>query len=79
MRLLILDGHGSHLTPDFLLYAVEHNIVVLTLPAHTSHVLQPLDVGLFASLQRYYSDELDKLTSHGLDSINRAEFFRSVS
>lgn len=75
-RLLILDGHNSHMSPEFLIYAIEHNIIVLCLPSHTSHVLQPLDVGLFAQLQRYYSAELDKWTSHDLRTINRAEFFK---
>lgn len=78
-RLLILDGQRSHHTREFLLDAVEHNIIVLCRPAHTSHVLQPLDVGLFASLQHHYSSELDKWTSHGLTSVQRREFFEYPS
>jgi hypothetical protein len=78
-RLLILDGHSSHISIDFLIYAVEHNIAVLCLPSHTSHILQPLDVGLFATLQQHYSDELDRWTSKGLFRVNKAEFFKYSS
>lgn len=77
-RLLILNGHASHLSSEFLIYALEHDIIILCLPAHTSHLLQPLDVGLFAALQRFYSQELDEWTSHGLYTIQRAEFFKYI-
>lgn len=50
-HLLILDGHGSPTTPEFILFALEHNIILLCLPSHTSHMLQPLDVDSFAILQ----------------------------
>ena len=47
--LLVLDGHGSHITIDVIEYARENKIHMLCLPSHTSHVLQPLDVGVFKS------------------------------
>ncbi|KAH5363543.1 hypothetical protein HBI48_081690 [Parastagonospora nodorum] len=45
-RLLILDGHGSHLTPEFLEYCNRHRILLMVFPPHSTHTLQPLDVGL---------------------------------
>ena len=53
-RLLILDGHGSHTTPEFMVECFSNKIWLVFLPAHTSHVLQPLDVGVFSALKRYY-------------------------
>jgi hypothetical protein len=41
-RLLILDGHGSHATPQFDLFCAEHYIITLCMPPHSSHLLQPL-------------------------------------
>ncbi len=41
-RLLILDGHGGHVTPAFDLYCNENGIIVLFMPQHSSHLLQPL-------------------------------------
>jgi len=62
-RLLILDGHGSHETTEFLWKCLEYNIYLLFLPAHTSHVLQPLDLTVFPSLKRACRKELQKLSS----------------
>ncbi|VDI27324.1 Hypothetical predicted protein [Mytilus galloprovincialis] len=43
--LLLLDGHKSHVAVDIIEWAQEHHIIIHVLPAHTSHILQPLDVG----------------------------------
>ena len=46
-HLLILDGHKSHISMDVLLKAKEHHIDMISLPSHTSHHLQPLDIACF--------------------------------
>ena len=53
-RLLILDGHGSHATEDFMWECFNHHIQLLYLPAHTSHILQPLDLAIFGPLKIAY-------------------------
>lgn len=62
-RLLIMDGHGSHTAIDFLWLCKQNKIHLLFLPAHTSHVLQPLDLGVFAPLKSRYRSEISKLSS----------------
>ena len=54
-RLLILDGHKSHNLVDFHQYCEEHKIITLCMPPHSSHLLQPLNVGCFAPLKKAYS------------------------
>ena len=54
-RLLIMDGHASHLSLEFVDYARANNIILLCLPAHATATLQPLDVGIFGPLSRYWS------------------------
>ena len=61
MRVLFADGHESHITGNFLSYYKEHNIQVLRLPPHSSHLLQPLDVGIFGPLKKSLSKELNPL------------------
>jgi hypothetical protein len=51
-RLLILDGHESHHSTDFELYSKDSNIITLCMPPHSSHILQPLDVGCLAHSRR---------------------------
>lgn len=46
-RLLIMDGHSSHMTANVIAYAMDKAIDLLVLPVHTSHVLQPLDIIIF--------------------------------
>lgn len=58
-RILILDGHGSHHTPEFLEFCENHRIVLLGLPPHTSHMLQPLDIAVFSPTKHYYRRAVD--------------------
>src|SRR4051794_6719378 len=47
-RLLVVDGHGSHINMKFLDYCDFHRILVAVYPPRSTHRLQPLDVSLFA-------------------------------
>ncbi|KAG8236500.1 hypothetical protein J437_LFUL013337 [Ladona fulva] len=64
--LLIVDGHSTHTKNLKLLeMARENGVVLLCLPPHTSHKLQPLDVTCFKPLSLYYGEEVRKwLRSH---------------
>lgn len=44
--LLLLDGHGSRRTARAIRYLNAFRIDVLTFPGHSTHVLQPFDVGI---------------------------------
>jgi 4-hydroxybenzoate polyprenyltransferase len=61
-RLLILDGHGSHTTTEFMYLCFLHNIYLLFLPPHSSHVLQPLDLSIFSPLKRWFKKEMGFLS-----------------
>jgi 4-hydroxybenzoate polyprenyltransferase len=59
-RILILDGHSSHVTIPFMFLAWLNKVQLIYLPPHTSHLTQPLDVGVFAALKKYFHQETDK-------------------
>jgi hypothetical protein len=59
--LLIYDGHASHTMFKMIETALEHNIQLFCLPPHTTHKLQPLDVGIFGPLQRAWFDQCDRV------------------
>jgi transposase len=42
-QVLILDGHSSHNSIELLQIAKANDIILVELPEHTSHWLQPLD------------------------------------
>lgn len=58
--LLILDGYGAHIQYPFLKYMRDNRVVVIALPAHTSHVLQPLDVTVFNAYKSFLQEELHR-------------------
>ncbi|PTD03487.1 hypothetical protein FCULG_00012822 [Fusarium culmorum] len=53
-RLLVLDQHKSHITPELMKKAWMHRIWLSWLPSHSSHITQPLDVAVFGPLKTYY-------------------------
>src|SRR5205814_8590998 len=68
-RLLIVDGHSSHVNMAFLNKCDELRILVLILPPHSTHQLQPLDVGCFGPLATEYSDKVNKFLMKGLGTV----------
>ena len=46
-KLLLLNSHLSHLSLAFTIRADECNILTYAFPSHLTHILQPLDVGIF--------------------------------
>jgi hypothetical protein len=73
-RLLILDSHESHHSLEFQELCKENNIYTLCMPPHSSHLLQPLDVGCFSPLKRAYSREIEDLIRHHINHITKLEF-----
>lgn len=57
--LLILDNHDTHISLRAIDVARENGIVLLTLPPHTSHKLQPLDVGVYGPFKTAYNRAID--------------------
>ena len=76
-RVLICDGFGTHETLEILEFCFANNILLCRLPSHTSHKLQPCDVGVFAPLKTAYRDEVEQLYRGGLDTVGK-EYFISL-
>ncbi|RKL10757.1 hypothetical protein BFJ70_g16481 [Fusarium oxysporum] len=74
-RLLILDGHESHHSVEFEEYCNENKIITLCMPPHSSHLLQPLDVGCFGLLKKAYGREIERLIRCSITYVSKTEFF----
>lgn len=48
--LLILDNHTTHCSVEAYDFCVANSIVIVSIPPHTSHRLQPLDLTIFGPL-----------------------------
>jgi hypothetical protein len=61
--LLLFDGHNSHITWKIIKNAMDNDIIIICLPPHSSHHLQPLDVGFFASFKVLWRNVLREWAS----------------
>ena len=52
--LLLMDGHSSHYCPEVIRTAAAAQIILFTLPPHTTHLTQPLDKSAFSSLKVFW-------------------------
>lgn len=73
--LLIFDGHSSHLSIDVIEYARSNG---LYLSSHTSHILQPLDVGVFKSFKTYFSKVCRQYIAKNPGRVVTEEVFASL-
>jgi hypothetical protein len=74
-RLLLLDNHGSHMTPDFCDLAYQNRVMLAFFPAHATHLLQPLDVVIFGRIKQLFRQDLYERMSNGLTYISMQVFF----
>lgn len=76
-RLLIVDGHASHTSMEFINYCDQHKILLAVFPPHSTHTLQPLDVVVFKSFSSAYTKELVNFQSksQGLLPMVKSDFF----
>ncbi|USP74405.1 uncharacterized protein yc1106_01679 [Curvularia clavata] len=78
-RLIILDGHSSHATPEFDQYCADNKIITLCMPPHTSHLLQPLDVSCYSPLKRAYGRQIEELARQGVYHIDKIDFLTAYT
>ncbi|KAK9685537.1 DDE superfamily endonuclease [Popillia japonica] len=74
---LVLDGHASHMnSADMLQVASDNDIIIVCLPSHITHYLQPLDGVVFKLFKTYFKDARGKLVStrRGMGKITRHDF-----
>ena len=77
-RLLVMDGHESHNSLQFHDFCKDNNIVTICMPSHSSHLLQPLDVGCFGPLKRAYGKEVENMMKNGINHITKLEFLPAI-
>lgn len=77
--MLLLDGHITYENPDFVILAHDNHVALLEFPSHLTHVLQPLDVGVFRPWKHYHNQAIHQ-SMHNLElEYNITLFFRDLS
>lgn len=72
--LLIIDGYGSHVAIPFHNLATKNKIVLFRLPPHSTHLMQPLDVGDFQHFKHYHTDAIDEAVRLSDQNFGKLEF-----
>lgn len=66
-RILINIGFGTHESLG-LKFCFEDNLILCRLRSHTSHKLQPCDVGGFGPLKSVYREQVEQLYRGGANT-----------
>lgn len=56
-RLLLVDGHSSHYSFEFLSFCASKNIQVVCYPSNSTHIYQGLDVTVFGRMKEAWAEE----------------------
>ena len=80
-NLLIIDGHKSHVyNLPFYEAMRDNNVEILTIPPHTSHLLQALDSVPFAQFKKWWEYHLMRYNNaHSGRSLTKPEFWEVFS
>ena len=77
--ILIVDGHVTHKSLEAVEYASANGVVMICLPPHTTHRMQPLDKTIYGPLKCAYNAACDQwMVCHAGDRISaydQAELF----
>lgn len=76
--ILYLDGHSSHLTLPLIKFCREKEIELIALFPHSTHIMQPLDIGFFHPLKEVWRDTVRKWKTQNNVLYLKKEQFPSV-
>ncbi len=75
--MLLIDDYTSHIITQMIDYCISQKIILLCLSTHTTHLLQSLDVEVFASLTTAYKTHVQRVTWLEISySINKTNFLK---
>jgi hypothetical protein len=77
-RILIFDGHGSHLTAEFLRTCEDNGIIPFAFLPHTTHLCQPLDGKPFLSYKQHFRRANNELFYWAGEPAGKSEFLRMI-
>lgn len=77
-RLLILDGHSSHFTKQFIQFCDDHLILLFATIPHTTHITQPLDVVVFQPYKHWYGQAISKAFRLRCVDFDKIEFLQAL-
>jgi hypothetical protein len=74
-KLLLMDGHASHISLEIVQLARENSIHFLIFPPHATHEIQPLDVAVFGPAKKAWRQIVSEhVNSTGFSNVEKSDF-----
>ena len=74
-KVLFLDGHSTHITLQAIELCIKNQIRLICLSAHSSYILQPLDVGVYCHVKDVWRSILQEFCrSTGYQNLDKLNF-----
>jgi hypothetical protein len=71
---LLFDGHGSHLTYEFISFCHENQIIPFYFLPKSTHYIQPLDGSAFQTYKQHYKCNNNRITQWGGSTSDKVDF-----
>ena len=65
---LFFDGHNSHISLELIKVARSNNVHLVCFPPHVTHLIQPLDVSVFAPVKCQWAKTLKSYQTYQIES-----------
>ena len=75
---LLVDGHSTHIDLETSKLCQEKGILLYCLPAHSSHITQPLDVGFYGPLKQAWKKAVANYTANNFGKSETKQTFARV-
>ena len=66
-----MNNHSSHITTNVIAFCMQNVINLFIMSSHCSHLLQPLDIGVFAPLKYALNKKIDAVNQYNSSCISR--------
>lgn len=75
-KLLVVDGHSSHLSWQFLQRCFANQIELFNLIPHTTHIAQPLDLACFSANKTHFTNAIKDHMRTNVKALTKADFLK---
>jgi hypothetical protein len=78
-KLMLMNNHGSHVTPEFIALVNENHIRPFPFIPHLTHCMQPLDVGVFGPYKHWHTKAIVKAVSQSFIEYSLSHFLNDLT
>jgi hypothetical protein len=78
-KLMLMNNHETHLTSEFIALANDNHIRPYLLISHLTHIMQPLDVGIFGPYKHWHDKAIQEAIAVSFIEYSVNQFLRDLN